>query len=312
MNSGKFTVAITDFWPDHDPARDPIIKQFLACDVEETSNYKRADLVVASLFGMDHLSSRGKVVIFSGETIFRDELADYTIDCRFNAQAEHFRLPLWAYNLLDDESHHLPSPQEHAMKFCNFIYSNPACATRNTFFQLLNGRLPVDSLGSVLKNLDDSRLASRQRDDWRLSKIEVLRDYRFTIAFENAEFPGYTTEKMVDAWLADSVPIYWGNPAFSIEFPPDSCLSLYEAGSLEKLIAQVLEAENEPERYAQLRAANPFRTGHALEVISHYRSGLLNFVRNIVREIQHESQEVISTRRRRQSLKIRRFIRGIH
>jgi len=42
-------------------------------------------------------------------------------------------------------------------------------------------------------------------------KREVARDYRYMLCFENDFYPGYVTEKLLDAYLAGCVPIYWGH-----------------------------------------------------------------------------------------------------
>jgi len=44
------------------------------------------------------------------------------------------------------------------------------------------------------------------------NKIHTLSSFRFTLAFENCIFPGYVTEKIFDAMLAGTVPIYLGAP----------------------------------------------------------------------------------------------------
>ena len=53
-----------------------------------------------------------------------------------------------------------------------------------------------------------------ERPAWRgqvHKKINVLRDYRFCFAFENAcNRPGYILEKIFDPMYAGCVPIYWG------------------------------------------------------------------------------------------------------
>lgn len=276
---GTRSLAVTDFWGNHVPSTDPIVRAFIRHGLDLTSDVRRSSVTVASVFGREHWKSRGRVVIFSGEAFFRDRFADYSIDCRFSGRSNHLRLPPWAHNALGSNQPRLPQDEVVAPAlFCNFIYSNPRSEMRNAFFELLNAKRAVDSLGSLMNNRVEPRLSGRYDEHWHSTKAAVLSDYRFTIAFENTELPGYTTEKMIDAWMAGSVPIYWGNPAFTVDFPPDSCLSLYEAGSLSKLVDQVLEAENEPERYAQLQAANPFRTGLAQEALSRYRHDLSVFV----------------------------------
>lgn len=44
------------------------------------------------------------------------------------------------------------------------------------------------------------------------SKREVLQHYSFSICFENAEAPGYITEKIFDSMIAGCVPVYLGAP----------------------------------------------------------------------------------------------------
>jgi hypothetical protein len=152
---------------------------------------------------------------------------------------------------------------------------------RNAFFEALNAREHVDALGEAYRNASHPLLSIRDNDKWQTSKRVVLSDYRFTVAFENEEAVGYTTEKMIDAWLADSVPIYWGNPTADTEFPEGSYLSLYEAGTMRRLVDQVLEAHHNPERYAQLRAVNPFRTGALAKPVEQFREELRVFGRRV-------------------------------
>lgn len=42
------------------------------------------------------------------------------------------------------------------------------------------------------------------------NKDSVLRDYKMNICFENDEFPGYVTEKPIEAWLSGCIPIWRG------------------------------------------------------------------------------------------------------
>lgn len=42
------------------------------------------------------------------------------------------------------------------------------------------------------------------------SKLDVAKDYAYVLCFENDLYPGYITEKLLDAYLCGSVPLYWG------------------------------------------------------------------------------------------------------
>ena len=41
-------------------------------------------------------------------------------------------------------------------------------------------------------------------------KIEIGKNYKFILAFENFNTPGYVTEKLLEAHLTGAIPIYWG------------------------------------------------------------------------------------------------------
>ncbi|MGC8604542.1 MAG: glycosyltransferase family 10 domain-containing protein, partial [Desulfomonilaceae bacterium] len=54
------------------------------------------------------------------------------------------------------------------------------------------------------------------------NKIRTLGKFRFNLVFENCIFPGYLTEKIFDAMLAGTVPIYLGAPDIQ-DFVPKEC-----------------------------------------------------------------------------------------
>ena len=42
-------------------------------------------------------------------------------------------------------------------------------------------------------------------------KLKIISNHKFNIAFENSSYPGYVTEKITDAFIANTIPIYWGD-----------------------------------------------------------------------------------------------------
>jgi hypothetical protein len=94
-------------------------------------------------------------------------------------------------------------------RFCNFIYS-ARVPFRERFCARLSRYKQVSAPGKALNNCSD--LLERGSKDWQKAKLEYLRSFKFTIAFENSRRIGYTTEKLYDALAADTVPVYWGDP----------------------------------------------------------------------------------------------------
>jgi hypothetical protein len=103
---------------------------------------------------------------------------------------------------------------------------------------------PVDSGGTLRNNI--GRVITERE------KVAFLREYKFTIAFENCEQPGYTTEKLVQPMLALSVPIYWGNPLIDRDFNPRSFVNWYDHPSEDEVIARIIEIDQNDDAYLAL------------------------------------------------------------
>lgn len=295
-------VAISDFWGGFNPERNRVVNALLPGGFESVDivDVASADLVIHSVFGVDHLRATGTVVAFSPEPRMSERTAaQWFIDWRYLDLPNHLRLPVWASFLLRGGSLLSNSGSDPAeRKFCNFIYNNRRCEMRNAFFGALHQREPVESLGTVLNNTMHPALSQRDDPSWHKSKLAVLGEYKFTIAFENSEHVGYTTEKLIDAWRADTIPIYWGNPALSADLPVGACLSLYEAGSMAKLVDQVLEVHHDPVRYEEIRQANPFRTGEILDTVKRFAAGLSEFGARVHADaVTHAGSRRVATRR---------------
>ena len=54
------------------------------------------------------------------------------------------------------------------------------------------------------------------------NKMKTLSRYTFALTFENTDYPGYITEKLLDALSAGAVPLYWGG-GHLMESIPDDC-----------------------------------------------------------------------------------------
>ena len=106
--------------------------------------------------------------------------------------------------------------------FCNFLYSHKV-PYREAFFRQLSKYKKVDAPGKSMNNM--SSIDSLVTGDIWERKRKFLSPYKFTIAFENYAYPGYQTEKLYDAMLANSLPIYCGDSNISEIFNTNSFLN---------------------------------------------------------------------------------------
>jgi hypothetical protein len=110
-------------------------------------------------------------------------------------------------------------------KFCNFLYSH-SVPYREAFFKELSKYKKVDAPGKSMNNMPS--IDSVYSGDVWDRKRQFLKPYRFTISFENYSYPGYQTEKLYDAMLEWSVPVYCGDPCISELFNTQSFINAFD------------------------------------------------------------------------------------
>lgn len=166
----------------------------------------------------------------------------------------HCRLPVGQPGLS-----HIQVPRPTPRRFCNFVYSNPV-SLREAFCRRLSLYKPVDCPGSRLNNMPPigshtSPAQSRFAPSWDAEKRAFLATYKFTIAFENSAGPGYTTEKLTDPMLANSIPIYWGNPLVARDFNPKSFVLVRDESDFDSAIERVIALDQDETSYEAMLAA---------------------------------------------------------
>lgn len=88
-------------------------------------------------------------------------------------------------------------------------------------------------------------------------KISVLNKYKFNFCFENVRYPGYITEKIFDAMVANTIPIYWGAPDVADFIPPEIFIDASRFSSFEEL-HQKMSSLAASSAYSMLSAAKEF------------------------------------------------------
>lgn len=132
--------------------------------------------------------------------------------------------------------------------FCTFIVSNPKCGTRNKIFEMLNTYKKVNSMGRFANNNNGKII---QYPYWSKEFLNVLGSHKFMICFENTKMETYSTEKIVNPYIARTIPIYWGSHNIKNIFNQDSMLFLEDETeeSFNKLIQKIIELDNDDQKY---------------------------------------------------------------
>lgn len=219
---------------------------YLSDEYDLQIDKEHPDYLFYSCFGNEHLFYEDCIRIFwSDENIMPDlNICDYALSLS-NLQCDDRTFRKYSGFLYRKDSHLvLPVLKEEALlnrKFCNFVYSNNTCAVpyRELFFKTLSGYKRIDSGGAFLNNMG-KKVGDKQ---------QFLHEYKFTLAIENSSMPGYVTEKILEPFMAQSLPLYWGSPTVSSDYNPNSFVNLMNYSSMEEAVEEVIRLDKDDAAY---------------------------------------------------------------
>jgi hypothetical protein len=240
----KIKIDFTDFWGGFDKTNNyfyNLLKDEF--DVIITSN---PDFLFFSVFGNQHQNYKCKKIFYTGENVTPPlGYCDYSFSFDYLDDVRNYRLP---HYLLYDGYYELEREKiiDNSLsnrKFCNFIASNGNCQERNQFVQLLSQYKKVDCGGQWMNNIGYAVTDKRKFQS----------EYKFSISFENnayrPQFPGYTTEKIMEPMTVNSMPIYWGNPEIYKEFNTKSFVNFYDFNNINEMVDYIIELDKNDNLY---------------------------------------------------------------
>ncbi len=202
------------------------------------------------------------VILFqTWENVRHDHIAaDYCISCDLNVDSrKHLRLPLWMAEI--DWSHE-GLPVKHSPRVAgplkierlmqplgNAFLRKPRRAAlisshllepRRTLLSALSQQMPVDGYGPAF----DKTIADHNKS--KFVKEDILKHYAYSLCPENSLYPGYYTEKIPEAFTADTLPISWCDVNVCCDFNPDAFINLlpFAASGYDSALAQLTDADH--------------------------------------------------------------------
>ena len=174
-----------------------------------------------------------KKIFYTGENVRPSYFNhDYAVTFDFENSPRHYRLPLYVlemWSLVNDDKFtddfyylntiHKKTDWEkvydETANGFTYVQSNPNCQPRNYMVETLSRNFEVLCGGPHLNNIGGPIPRTRP------AKMEFLKKKKMNIAFENGEHSGYVTEKMLDAFYAGVMPVYWGSDLIHRDFNPN-------------------------------------------------------------------------------------------
>lgn len=279
-------VCYLDMWPGFDVKCNWFNLLFKNCspDIEFnfTNDITNANIIFASSFGKSRYNINNSTAIkifYTGENERPDfSFADYSLTFDYASyDGRNFRLPHWFLYInwwnepnfpharisLDqlnrswdfDEVYNRPN-------FCSIIIGNPV-RNRLEIAQTLNEYKPVHGFGRVFGKYYDG------------CKVRLLEKYRWNICFENSLYPGYITEKLLEAKVAGCVPIYYGDSSVTKDFNVRSFINYLNYDSPKHLLNHIKEIDGSSEIFKDFVEQPLFNSKPTLD-------NLYKFLHNII------------------------------
>lgn len=133
--------------------------------------------------------------------------------------------------------------------FANFICSHESeGSVRGDFFKKLCEYKRVESPGTYLNNMEE-KLRIQWNND---SKTNFQRKCKFTLCFESTVHYGFITEKITDAFYADTIPVYYGSSNVKDIFNDKAFINCADYESFDAVIEKIKELDQDDEKYLEM------------------------------------------------------------
>ena len=213
------------------------------------------DYVFYNVFGCDHLNSKYKDAIkiahFTENQFVDFDVADYAIgQHHINYLDRYYRRPFFIFQLnnytnkdfSDIRQKVLHSPKR--TKFCAAVISNIGWTDgfRRLFYKALNKYKEIDMGGYYHNNVGGPVR----------NKTKFLNNYKFSLAMENTKADGYITEKVIDAFIAGNIPIYYGNYMIEEYINPKAFILIKGEEDMMEKIEYIKKIDNDDKLYKRI------------------------------------------------------------
>ena len=238
-----------DFWSNFNPYKPNVFTNLLSkYEYKYTIVSSQPDILIYSVFGNEHQKyGKCKRVFYSGE---HKQATDKSL--RMNPQChlsltfyptfgKNIRFPYFFWVYLREKYPYDMSMSNIKKKkrFCSFVYSNNRATFRNKFCLQLSKYKKVACGGKSLNNI-----GYLVKD-----KINFQRNFKFGISFENSTTPDYVTEKILETYASNTVPIYFGSVNIKDDFNPQTFINGHDFRNYYELINYIKRVDNDDALY---------------------------------------------------------------
>lgn len=244
-------------------------------DVRLVKDYNNADVLFCSVFQPDTINFPLPQTVSTKILIVHENIRpnaswfehfDYVISFAHGLEwnPKHKRIPYWIYRFYEHDAKvrdlqekSVTDSDFYSRRFCNFIYSNPFSFRREFAHQLSNTYQKVDFGGRLDTNISPEEVSeitpSKLGTEGLIQKRTWMNKYKFSIAFENSSAEGYITEKITDAFVSRTVPLYWGDLRIKKDgFNPKAFLNYSDTPGHDAFVNRIKEVSENKNAYLEM------------------------------------------------------------
>ena len=254
-------IKFVGFWKDFDYKKQHIYRILNKhYQVQVVDKDSEAEYIICSVFGKRYAYCKYPQVriMYVGENYIPDfNLVDYGI-CNYPIE---FQDRAFYFPFCLDEFGHCESLEKkdraysndilkEKIYFANFVAGHESeYGIRGNFFKrLCSDYKRVESVGTYLNNQSDGMLVQWDNDSKRAFQSKC----KFTLCFESTKHEGFVTEKIVDAFYADTIPIYYGSDSVKDIFNEKAFINVSDYPDFESVLACIKELDEDDEKYMEM------------------------------------------------------------
>jgi hypothetical protein len=237
-----------------------------------------ADIVLNSVFG-NSIQTDAKKIFFTGESRKNGYTPDQILIGfdETNLNKKVFRFPLWYTYINWWPEKFYPEQIVGDPKYIvdiNSLSKAPADKEINDFISRKMFGCMVVTNSTELRSMTYNSLSNIDRVDgygamfnnyYTGNKMDILKNYKFNVCFENTLSDGYVTEKLFEAKLAGCIPIYWGDSAAHNDFNSNGFIDFTRMSSLQELSDTVKSIYESEDRMIEIASQPMFNSPLSLD-----------------------------------------------
>ncbi len=256
----KIKLFFVGFWNGFKPERLRIYMDLSKYyQIEVCENAEDAEYIICSCFApyYEYCKYPQVRIMFCGEPYIPDyNLIDYSI-CEYPIKL--FDRNFYYPGCIDYKKHFMKLTSDKKRYgrefvkgkqfFANFINSHESENNiRGDFFKELSKYKRVESAGTYLNNMEGNWHVSFADE----SKTDFQKKCKFSLCFESTKHQGFVTEKITDAFYAETIPVYFGSEQVFEFFNKNAFIYCHDREDFDRVIRQIVELDSNDDKYLDM------------------------------------------------------------